>query len=174
MINRLCKRLNQNIEVRQSLSSLRQEIKDSSKRELLLSWIHDGDLDLSVFLENEDAKTRKNATLLIGDLALSSESDAVFHAYQTEDTRFVKEAYLTALKSLNAAPYVDVFRKRYEELSLYEASDDEKKHVEHELHALSELINTIEPFKKHRFLGGRRHFIVFSVLTHYTRKLLLP
>lgn len=34
MINRLCKRLNQNIEVRQSLSSLRQEIKDSSKREL--------------------------------------------------------------------------------------------------------------------------------------------
>ena len=140
MINRLCKRLNQNIEVRQSLSSLRQEIKDSSKRELLLSWIHDGDLDLSVFLENEDAKTRKNAALLIGDLALSSESDAVFHAYQTEDTRFVKEAYLTALKSLNATPYVDVFRKRYEELSLYEASDDEKKHVEHELHALSELI----------------------------------
>lgn len=64
MINRLCKRLNQNIEVRQSLSSLRQEIKDSSKRELLLSWIHDGDLDLSVFLENEDAKTRKNAALL--------------------------------------------------------------------------------------------------------------
>ena len=44
-----------------------------------------------------------------------------------------------------------IFRKRYEELSLYEASDDEKKHVEHELHALSELINTIEPFKKHRF-----------------------
>ena len=158
MINRLCKRLNQNIEVRQSLSSLRQEIKDSSKRELLLSWIHDGDLDLSVFLENEDAKTRKNAALLIGDLALSSESDAVFHAYQTEDTRFVKEAYLTALKSLNAAPYVDIFRKRYEELSLYEASDDEKKHVEHELHALSELINTIEPFKKHRFLGGRQTF----------------
>lgn len=158
MINRLCKRLNQNIEVRQSLSSLRQEIKDSSKRELLLSWIHDGDLDLSVFLENEDAKTRKNAALLIGDLALSSESDAVFHAYQTEDTRFVKEAYLTALKSLNATPYVDVFRKRYEELSLYEASDDEKKHVEHELHALSELINTIEPFKKHRFLGGRQTF----------------
>ncbi len=158
MINRLCKRLNQNIEVRQSLSSLRQEIKDSSKRELLLSWIHDGDLDLSVFLENEDAKTRKNAALLIGDLALSSESDAVFHAYQTEDTRFVKEAYLTALKSLNAVPYVDVFRKRYEELSLYEASAEEKKHVEHELHALSELINTIEPFKKHRFLGGRQTF----------------
>ena len=36
MINRLCKRLNQNIEVRQSLSSLRQEIKDSSKRELFV------------------------------------------------------------------------------------------------------------------------------------------
>ena len=69
---------------------------------------------------------------------------------------------------------MDVFRKRYEELSLYEASDDEKKHVEHELHALSELINTIEPFKKHRFLGVARHFIVFSALTHYTRKLLLP
>ena len=43
------------------------------------------------------AKTRKNAALLIGDLALSSESDAVFHAYQTEDTRFVKEAYLPSI-----------------------------------------------------------------------------
>lgn len=159
MINRLCKRLNQNIEVRQSLSSLRQAIKeDQEQKELLLSWIRDGDLDLSVFLENEDAKTRKNAALLIGDLALSSYSDAVFHAYQTESTRFVKEAYLTALKSLNAEPYVDVFRKRYEELSLYEASPEEKKHVERELHALSELINTIEPFKKHRFMGGRQTF----------------
>ena len=88
MINRLCKRLNQNIEVRQSLSSLRQEIKDPSKKELLLSWINDGDLDLSAFLENEDAKTRKNAALLIGDLGLVSESDAVFHAYQTEDTPY--------------------------------------------------------------------------------------
>mgnify|MGYP000623997496 CR=1 FL=1 len=56
-------------------------------------------------------KQEKNAALLIGDLALSSESDAVFHAYQTEDTRFVKEAYLTALKSLNAAPYVGCFPK---------------------------------------------------------------
>ena len=50
-------------------------------------------------------------------------ANAVFHAYQTEDTRFVKEAYLTALKSLNAAPYVDVSENVYEELSLYEASD---------------------------------------------------
>ena len=159
MINRLCKRLNQNVEVRQSLSALRQELKeDPSKKELLLSWIMDGDLDLASFLENDDAKTRKNAALLIGDLALDSCTDAVFHAYQTEDTRFVKEAYLTALKSLNAEPYVDIFRKRYEELSLYEASAEEKKHVERELHALSELINTIEPFKKHRFMGGRQTF----------------
>ena len=78
MINRLCKRLNQNIEVRQSLSSLRQEIKDSSKRELLLSWIHDGDLDLSVFLENEDAKTRKNSVFSFVGQHLQESED--FHS----------------------------------------------------------------------------------------------
>lgn len=56
-------------------------------------------------------KQEKIFALLIGDLALSSESDAVFHAYQTEDTRFVKEAYLTALKSLNVKPLCGCFPK---------------------------------------------------------------
>ena len=72
-------------------------------------------------------QNKKNAALLIGDLALSSESDAVFHAYQTEDTRFVKRGLFNCFKIFKCGSLCGCFRKRYEELSLYEASDDERK-----------------------------------------------
>ena len=46
------------------------------------------------FMGAEDAKTRKNAALLIGDLHMSQLSDEVFKAYEAEQMRFVKGSYL--------------------------------------------------------------------------------
>ena len=96
MIYNLCRRLKNEIEVRKSLSQLRQEIKDSTNKEMVISWLLKDGLDLSHFLQNDDAKTRKNAALLIGDLNLSSYADNLFQAYEKEKTLFVKEAYLRA------------------------------------------------------------------------------
>ena len=64
--------------VRQNLSSLRQEIKDENALAEALKLLAGEDELLVSFMGAEDAKTRKNAALLIGDLHMSQLSDEVF------------------------------------------------------------------------------------------------
>ena len=65
---------------RQNLSSLRQEIKDENALVEALKLLAGEDELLVSFMGAEDAKTRKNAALLIGDLHMSQLSDEVFKA----------------------------------------------------------------------------------------------
>lgn len=158
MIRTLCERLNHNIEIRQTLSQIRKEIKDSEKKELLLSWIQDGSLDLTPFLTNEDAKTRKNTALLIGDLSLSSYLDVLFEAYEKEKTLFVRESYLTAMKSMDASAYLSQLKERLSVLSENEMSIENQKHLQKELRALTELILSLEKPSIHKFHAGNQTF----------------
>lgn len=158
MINRLCQKLNHSMEVRQTLSRLRQEIKDPDKKKLLLSWIEAGSLSLAGFLSSEDPKTRKNAALLIGELKLCSCMDPLFSAYQQETTLFVRDAYLTALRSMDASPYLSALKQRFQTLSSYQAPPEEQKHIQKELHALSDCIQSLEPQAGHSFHSGRQTF----------------
>lgn len=158
MIHKLCERLNHNIEIRQTLSQLRKEIKDSGKKELLLSLIQDGSLNLIPFLTKEDAKTRKNTALLIGDLSLSSYLDVLFGAYEKEETLFVRESYLTAMKSMDASAYLPQLKKRLSILSESEITAENQKHREKELHALTELILSLEKPYRHKFHAGKQAF----------------
>ncbi len=64
--------------VRQNLSSLRQEIKDENALAEALKLLAGEDELLVSFMGADDAKTRKNAALLIGDLHMSQLSDEVF------------------------------------------------------------------------------------------------
>ena len=79
--------------VRQNRSSLRQEIKDENALAEALKLLAGEDELLVSFMGAEDAKTRKNAALLIGDLHMSQLSDEVFKAYEAEQMRFVKGSY---------------------------------------------------------------------------------
>ena len=51
-------------------------------------------------LRSEDAKTRKNAALLMGDLRNPSFFGAIWKAYQEDGQRFVKSSYLSAIGNL--------------------------------------------------------------------------
>jgi len=103
MIKNLLENIMNGIDVRQNLSQLRQEIKETNKKNELLDLIDD-DSELingmKQLLDSEDAKTRKNAALLMGDLEIDEFCDSLFKGYQAEDQMFVKSAYLNALKSL--------------------------------------------------------------------------
>ena len=103
------------IDVRQNLSQLRQEIKETNPKNELLDLIGD-DAELingiKDLLGSDDAKTRKNAALLMGDLEIDEFCAALFNAYQAEDQMFVKSAYLTALKSYNYFVYLTDFKKQ--------------------------------------------------------------
>jgi len=156
MIKNLLENIMHGIDVRQNLSQIRQEIKETNPKNELLALIGD-DRELinglTHLLESEDAKTRKNTALLMGDLGIEEFCVSLFNAYNAEDQMFVKSAYLTALKSFNYFAYLSDFKNRLIDLAEIELTIENKKHVEEEMRALTELIVDIEGIVTHKFGG---------------------
>mgnify|MGYP003219116228 CR=1 FL=1 len=151
MVKETWNQLLKNQDVRQNLSKLRQEIREGRGREELLSYLAGTEDILTVFLKSEDAKTRKNAVLLMGDIGKQEYLEPLFEAYRAELQLFVRSAYLTAIKNLDYREYLDYFKERLEELSKAEAAVENQKHVTEEIRELSSMIVTMEGVRKHRF-----------------------
>ena len=111
---------------------------------------------IEAFLENDDAKIRKNAALLLGELGLQESARVLYEAYEKEETRFVRSAYLTALKALDVTEFLDVLQARYEKLLAYEPAPEEQKHVAEERGLLQQLLSQSGVLKKHTFTGWKR------------------
>lgn len=137
--------------VRSNLSAARKKLKDET------SFAHNSKMLIShkemllQFLSNEDAKTRKNAALLLGDLGIEAVEE-LFHAYQTEQTRFVKSSYLVALSQMNVIEKLPEFRDLLEELLAIERTDENRKHVEEEIRELRKILIQYEGINKHTFV----------------------
>lgn len=156
MINTLLENIQTGIDVRQSLSQLRQEIKVTAKKVELLDLIEENATLINTIesqLQSDDPKTRKNAALLMGDLEIKDFCNSLFNAYQMEDQMFVKSAYLTALKPFNYFAYLTDFKERLTELAEINLTDENKKHIEEEMRALTELIVEMEGIVTHNFIG---------------------
>lgn len=156
MLNTLLENIQTGIDVRQSLSQLRQEIKTTIKKAELLDLIGENENLISTIelqLQSDDPKTRKNAALLMGDLEIQEFCDSLFTAYQSEEQMFVKSAYLTALKPFNYFAYLSDFKERLNELAELNLTVENKKHVEEEMRALTELIVEMEGIVTHNFIG---------------------
>ena len=156
-----------NKDIRQSLSRIRAMIKEAGALDQLayeLSSIDNTEKLLSC-LNNEDAKTRKNAALLMGDVAgevmleANKESadrmfmEALYDAYVAEQQLFVKSSYLTAIKNYDYREYLDRLKKRLDELTALEPEDSDKKHVDEQIRVLSDMVVMAEGIKKHQFHG---------------------
>lgn len=152
MLEKCYEELKRNINPRENLSLLRNEVKDSDARERFLALIGDGTV-LMECLESEEPKVRKNAALLIGDLGIAQAAGSLFRAYNNEETLFVKSAYLTALGKLDASDFLDAFKERRTELTAAEPAEHEKKHIGEEIRELEKLITGIEGIKRHTFTG---------------------
>lgn len=143
-------------EVRANLIELKMHCKEDPKAAWALRAEDGVPQIFEKLLSHEDAKVRKNAALLLGELGLDESAPALFEAYGAEQTRFVKSAYLQALKELDVTPYLDALRERYQQLLTYEPSEDEKKHVAQERSLLQQLLAENDVLKKHTFSGWRR------------------
>lgn len=141
--------------MRKTLSFLRNEIKDEEKKERLRNLLTEKEI-LTGLLSEEDAKVRKNAALLIGDLQLEEAKEALFFAYGKETTLFVKSAYLTALGQLDTKEYLTYFKERLEKLKESPAAEEEKKHRSEEIRELIRIVIKEEGVKKHRFSGASK------------------
>lgn len=153
MIEKLYEEIENEIDVRQALSNLRKEIKNEREKEKLISQRNGDYKKLLTLLYHEDAKTRKNTALLMGELAFQEFLDPLFQAYCAEEQLFIRSAYLHAMKSLDYRKYVNSFKEKMTEMSQISMDDGNRKHITEEMRVLSDLIVAIEGVKMHHFSG---------------------
>lgn len=153
MVEELIKKIVTGDNVRQSLSALRQEIKEEPAKRRLKSIVGEYEGELIALLNHEDAKTRKNAALLMGDLEKDIFLKPLYEGYVQEQQLFVKSAYLTALQSYDCSRYIEELKQKIEELSGIELTDQNRKHIQEELRALSKLVIQEEGIDTHTFTG---------------------
>ena len=138
---------NQN--VRTNLSNLRKQIKDETAKAELLSLVEEKEDVFLAFLTHEDAKSRKNAALLLGDLAYQPAAEVLYQAYEAETTLFVKAAYLEAMDQMDVEAYVPKLKEHMTSLASEPVTVENKKHVEEELRALRKIIISYEGITQH-------------------------
>lgn len=143
-------------DVRANLIELKKQLKTQQGQEKF--WLVSGNNCDAIMkcLVHEDPKVRKNAAAILGMLHTPDAVDVLVDAWMEEDTRFVREAYITALANLDCEEYLPEFHRKLEELSAYDAPENEKKHVQAEIHALTELLLRKEGLKKHAFVWNQR------------------
>ncbi|MEG2784248.1 MAG: methyltransferase [Lachnospiraceae bacterium] len=151
MIRQFITQLENHVEIRQTLSKLRQAIKVAEKKDEVVYRIQESGINLSHFLQSEDAKTRKNAALLIGDLQLSQYMDDLYESYMQETQLFVKSSYLIAMHAFDFNPYLPELKEQLARLCHIEVSIENKKHVEEEIRILTEIVVSLDGIPTHTF-----------------------
>ena len=136
----ILKQLETNENLRSSLSELRQLIKEEHQHTKAASWATEHETLLLGFLSDEDAKTRKNAALLLGDLGCQSALGALYNAYETEGTLFVKASYLQAIEHLDASEKLEELKNKLNALLEMDVEPENKKHVDEEIRALRKIV----------------------------------
>ena len=149
MVRELYENAKRGIDTRQNLSALRSAIKDDALMNDLFELVEDDIESMKSFLDSDDAKVRKNAALLMGGLDMSDFTDSLVDGYKKESQLFVKSAYLEALKGYDIKEYLPFFKERVRELSEAEITPENRKHIDEEMRALTELIVSFEGVTKH-------------------------
>ena len=168
-MEQILKELEKNENIRTNLSNLRQQIKDNEKKHKLQQNMEkQGELFLT-FLKSEDAKTRKNAALLLGDVAYQPALDLLYQAYMEEQTLFVRASYLQALAELNVTELLPDLRDALQQLLETEPEAENKKHIDEEIRALRKIIIQNEGINRHTAdIKGKKVSVI--LLTNRTQR----
>lgn len=153
MIKKEWENILQNQETRQSLSRIREVIKEDCYLQELYDIIEGSEGVLIELLVSGDAKTRKNAALLMGDLGLHEFLEPIWNTYKKEQQRFVKSAYLSAIGNFNYHEYLEDIKEQLEQLKTMELTAENEKHVMEEMRELSTLLIGLEGVSEHTFTG---------------------
>ena len=136
--------------VRSSLSSLRQLAKEEKKVSQINTFFDEYPQLIEDFLNSEDAKTRKNMALLLGDLERQEAAAELYKAYKKETTLFVKASYLQALTKLNVEKLVPQLKEDLDGLLATEITEENKKHMDEEIRALRAILIQYEGISRHK------------------------
>lgn len=168
MVREIVEAIKKRENVRQNLSKLRQLLKEHTHRHAVLYYLTSEEELFLPLLKEEDAKTRKNVALIMGQLGKKEYMEPLIEAYQKEEQLFVKSAYLIAIKAFDYRRYLPVFQTRLEELSRKESLGENKKHYAEEMRELNDLILTMQGRKQHPFTGWNEdsHIILITNRDH--------
>ncbi len=153
MIREAWNQILQNQDVRQNLSKIIKEIKDKDNLRQLLWLLSGEEQTLISLLDSEDAKTRKNAAILMGNMGKQEFLKPIFNTYQKEEKRFVKSSYLSAIGMLDYSEYLEILKARLELLNQEEMTIENEKHLMEEMRELTALIVRKEGTTRHKFIG---------------------
>lgn len=142
-----------NQDIRQNLSRIRKELKEVGNHVSLLYLMAGKEDQLVSLLQSEDAKTRKNTALLMGDLGRQEFLEPLFQAYTIEKQKFVKSSYLKAMKNLDYREHLGALKARLETLESNKMAVEDEKHRMEELRELTALVVMMEGTAKHKFKG---------------------
>lgn len=145
---------------RKELISIKQELKEESAKAEWKEALQGNYDNFFCFLEHEDAKVRKNAALILGELKAEGAAEKLFQAYQKETQRFVKSDYLTALSQFDYASFLTELEGRLAELEQYQPAENEEKHVREEIMALRKLVSKEKLRKRPVFCGYQEEYEV--------------
>ena len=155
MIREYLEQIENGMDVRKNLIALKAACKDSAGRTAVLYALNN---QLQVFydlLKSEEPKIRKNTALILGQLGVQDSLVPLFDAYEKEETLFVKSSYLTAIRELDYRQYLEVFKKRLQELQSQEIEESNRKHIKEECKLLQDMILALEGYQKHTFTGWK-------------------
>lgn len=134
------------LEVKENLLIIKDSLKDRNKggreKEALIFTING---DISKFIEllkNDDPKIRKNTAIILGILGNQEAAEPLFKAYNEDDIKYNKAAYIEALRALDYSPYREALKKRYDELRTNPINENDKKHVLDEMKQLKAIFGT--------------------------------
>ena len=105
--------------VRSNLSALRAQLKKNADEQAYTQAETFAEENESLFwdwLESDDAKTRKNAALLLGEIEYEPAVEKLFTSYQKEQTLFVRSAYLEALAKFDVEPLLPQLKQQLDAL----------------------------------------------------------
>lgn len=146
-------------EVRGSLISIREKIKDESLRRKFMYLLGGDFSSLVKLLQDEDPKVRRSAALILG---MTEDEDVLFaivEAWKKERTLFVREDYLKAMENLDYEVYLPELRRRLVEIEEGNADRDagidplwdNSTHVAGEGSRIRKMLERYEKRQRHTF-----------------------
>ena len=155
--------------VRSNLSTLRKQIKEGVNSVQIVEKMGELEDLFLEFLKSEDAKTRKNVALLLGDLVWQPAAEALYESYKNENTLFVKSAYLQALSELDVPQLIPELKEELKHLSESEILPENKKHIEEEMRFLRKIMIQYEGIHRHT-MDAKGKKVSVILLTNRTQR----
>jgi len=167
MINKLYEDVLSGVEVRKNLIEIKKAIKTKAEKRAFIYLLAGDFTFLSSLLKSEDAKTRKNTALILGELECQELMDILYKSYEAETQLFVKSSYLSAINNYDYSSYLPRLKERLEMLAGTTPEPQNEKHIREEITILQGMILRKEKPSPHKFTGFHQEVEVILMTNRY-------